>query len=146
MFETILVATDGSSLSEKAIHAAIETAKKNAGKVIGISVAYPYPHPRPTAGAGIFDYGKIYEDDMRDQARLHVQKIADAARALDVPCETFTPQSLNPAEEIIDAANKHGCDVIFMASHGRKGLSKLFVGSETQKVLAQCTIPVLVFR
>lgn len=94
----------------------------------------------------MFDYGKAYEAEMRKEAQQNVQRIADAANAANVPCETLTPQSLDPYEEIVNAAQKHGCDVIFMASHGRKGLSRLFAGSQTQKVLAHSTIPVLVIR
>lgn len=146
MFKTILVPTDGSSLSEKAINTAVEAAKQTGGKIIGISVAYPHTRNRPTPGSPIPDYSQAYEADMREHARQNVQKVADAAKAANIPCETLTPQSLDPCQEIIDAAQKYGCDVIFMASHGRKGLSKLFLGSETQRVLAYSTIPVLVFR
>lgn len=146
MFKTILVPTDRSPLSEKAVDAAVEVAKQNDGRIVGIAVAYPHTGGRPTEGSPILDYSKAYEEDMRQRAQQHVQKIARAARAMNVPCETLTPQSLDPAQEIIDAAQKFGCDVIFMASHGRKGLSKLFLGSETQRVLAGSTIPVLVIR
>lgn len=88
----------------------------------------------------------IYEESMRELAQRHVNKIADAANSADVRCEALVAQSFTPYEEIINAANKFGCDVIFKASHGRKGLSKSLVGSETQKVLAHTAIPVLVFR
>jgi nucleotide-binding universal stress UspA family protein len=144
LFQTILVPTDGSPLSDKAIDAAIEFAKTIGGKIIGLSVAEPYPFPLLVAGPVIDP--AVFEENMRELARQHVQKIADAANNADVRCETLIAQSFNPHEEIINTAKKFGCDIIFMASHGRKGLNNLFVGSETQKVLAHSTIPVLVFR
>jgi len=72
--------------------------------------------------------------------------VADAAKQAGVACETVTAQSFNPYEEIIEVAKKYQCDAIFMASHGRRGLNRLFLGSETQKVLAHSDIPVLVLR
>ncbi len=145
MFKTILVPTDGSPLSDKAINAALEFAQISGSKIIGLSVAEPYPFTPLYQDAGAAD-GTIYEEKMREVAQLHVQKIVDAAKEAHVPCETIVTQSFSPYEEILTAAKKFGCDVIFMASHGRKGLNKLFVGSETQKVLAHTTLPVLVFR
>ncbi|MEO6353821.1 MAG: universal stress protein [Oxalobacteraceae bacterium] len=145
MFKTILVPTDGSPLADQAIKAAIEFAQSNGGKIVGLSVADPYPYSPLTDGSVAVDAGS-YEAKMREMAQTHVQKIADAAQAANVTCETCVRQSFNPYEEIISVAKEYQCDVIFMASHGRKGLSRLFVGSETQKVLAHSSIPVLVFR
>jgi len=145
MFKKILVPTDGSPLSEKAITAAVEFARQTDGRIFGLSVAEPYPFT-PLSEPAFTPDGNIYEAKMRELAQLHVQKIADAAQAAQVPCETTIALSFSPYEEIVKVANNSGCDVIFMASHGRKGLNKLFVGSETQKVLAHSTIPVMVFR
>ena len=145
MFKTILVPTDGSHLSDKAIDAAIEFAKINGSKIIGLSVAEPYPFS-PLAESTVAAESATYEQKMQELAQLHVQKIADLALTSNVPFETATALSFSPYEEIIKAAKKFNCDVVFMASHGRKGLNKLFLGSETQKVLAHSTIPVLVFR
>ncbi|MGZ3241116.1 MAG: universal stress protein, partial [Burkholderiaceae bacterium] len=75
-----------------------------------------------------------------------VDKVALVAKEAKVPCETCVALSFSPYEEIIRTAKKYECDAVFMASHGRKGLNKLFLGSETQKVLAHSTIPVLVYR
>jgi nucleotide-binding universal stress UspA family protein len=144
LFQTILAPNDGSSLSDKAIDAAIEFAKTLGGKIIGLSVAEPYPFPLLVAGPVIDPVA--YEENMQELARQHVQKIAVAANNADGQCETLIAQSFSPYEEIINTAKKFGCDIIFMASHGRKGSGNLFVGSETQKVLAHSTIPVLVFR
>ena len=145
MFKTILIPTDGSALSAKAINAAIEFAKFSGAKIIGLSVAEPYPFA-PLAESSMVSDPALYEENMRALAQRHVDDIVKAANIADVRCETLITQSFNPFEEIVKAANNFGCDVIFMASHGRKGLSRLFVGSETQKVLAHTSIPVLVFR
>ena len=88
----------------------------------------------------------MYEENVRALAEQHVQRIAAAAHAAGVTCETTTVLSFAPDEEIVTAAKKYGCDVIFMASHGRSGLSRLFLGSKTQKVLAHSPVPVLVLR
>ena len=145
MFNMILVPTDGSSLSDKAIQAAVEFAKMTGGKIVSISVAEPYPYMSLAEGTVAPDLD-LFEKRMEKIAEMNVQKVADAAAAANVPCKAYTAASFSPYQAIIDAAMEHHCDVIFMASHGRKGLNKLFVGSETQKVLAHSTIPVMVFR
>lgn len=145
MFKTILVPTDGSDLSEKAVQGAIELAKLAGGRIIAISVAEPYPFTPSVEGAFAPDLN-LYEKQMQKYAEMHVQKVAETAAKAGVPCETHVAQSFNPYEEIVRAAARYQCDVILMASHGRKGLNKLFIGSETQKVLAHSAIPVMVFR
>ena len=145
MFNTILVPTDGSDLSDKAIHAAVDFAKVNNSRIIGLSVREPYPFSPLMEGGALVD-ARAFEDDMRARTLANVQKVADRAAQQGVACTTHVTESNNPYEEIIRVANEHMCDIIFMASHGRKGLSRLFLGSETQKVLAHTSIPVLVFR
>lgn len=146
MFKTILLPTDGSELSEKAISTAVEFAQLCSGaKIYGISVAEPYPFT-PLAESAMAIDPTVYEENVRNLAQQHVDKIAAAAAAAGVACEVTVVLSFSPDEEIIAAAKKFGCDVIFMASHGRSGLSRLFLGSKTQKVLAHSTIPVLVLR
>lgn len=145
MFNTILVPTDGSSLSDKAVDAAVKFAKMTGGKIVSISVAEPYPYMSLAEGTVAPDLD-LFETQMQKIAEMNVQKVADAAAAANVPCKAYTAASFSPYQAIIDAAMENQCDVIFMASHGRKGLNKLFVGSETQKVLAHSTIPVMVFR
>jgi nucleotide-binding universal stress UspA family protein len=80
------------------------------------------------------------------QAKQYVDAVAQVAAAAGVPCATATAVSAAPHEAIIDAARDHQCEVIFMASHGRRGLSRLIAGSVTQNVLAYSAVPVLVFR
>lgn len=145
MFKSILVPTDGSPLADKAIDAAIEFARANGARIVGLSVAEPYRFA-PLAESSMTLDPELYEMNMRELAQQHVQRILDAANKANVQCETVVKQSFSPYEEIIDIAEKYNCDVIFMASHGRKGLNRLFAGSETQRVLAHSTIPVLVLR
>ncbi len=145
MFKTILVPTDGSDLSDKAITMAVDYARHCGARLVGISVAEPYPFS-PLAESAMAIDPVLYEDNMKALSTQHLQKISDAAAAAGVPCETKISLSFNPDEEIIKAAQEHGCDAIFMSSHGRSGLSRVFLGSKTQKVLAHSTIPVLVLR
>jgi nucleotide-binding universal stress UspA family protein len=145
MFKTILLPTDGSDLSRKAIDTAIEYAQLSGAKIYGISVAEPYPFT-PLAESAMSIDPSVYEENVCNLARQHVSKIVDAAQIAGVACEVSIVLSFSPDEEIINAARKFNCDAIFMASHGRSGLSRLFLGSKTQKVLAHSTIPVLVLR
>ncbi|NQE50167.1 universal stress protein [Herbaspirillum rubrisubalbicans] len=145
MFKTILVPTDGSERSDKAIATAVDYAKNSGARLIGITVAEPYPFS-PLAESSMAIDPALYEENVKTLANQYIKKIADAAAAAGVPCQTEVVMSFNPDEEIIKAAQFHSCDAIFMASHGRSGLSRIFLGSKTQKVLTHSTIPVLVLR
>ncbi|MDB5841582.1 MAG: universal stress protein [Herminiimonas sp.] len=145
MFKTILVPTDGSPLAEKAAAAAIQFAKEGGAKIIAISVAEPHPSPL-LSDSEFFGSTHPSSTTAHDLAKEFVQKLADAARIENVPCETIAIHSVRPDEEIIKAAKKYNSDLIFMGSHGHKGLTGLFVGSVTQKVLAHSPVPVLVYR
>lgn len=145
MFRTILVPTDGSELSDKPVTAAIEYAQALGSKIVALTVAEPYPFAPLYQSTNVSD-ATAYEDRTREAAQARVGRVTDAARAVGVECESVVAQSFSPSQEILAAAKKFGCDAIFMASHGRKGLNKLFLGSETQKVLAHTELPVMVFR
>lgn len=145
MFNTILLATDGSNLSDRAGEAALTFAKDNGSKVVCLSVAeiHPYfPAPGVVAGDGI----GLLADAIQAYAEDNVKKIAAKAGHIGVQCEIYTVPGWNVHDEIINAAKAYKCDLIFMASHGRKGLDKLLIGSETQKVLTYSEIPVLVYK
>lgn len=144
MFKTILLASDGCDLSNQAVQAAVEFAKSNGSKIIGLSVAEVYSYfPIRTMG-GAEDL-RLLTDAVEQKAEENVQKIADLAKQAGVACEVYSPKGWC-AQEIVKTAEQHHCDVIFMASHGRKGVSKLLLGSETQKVLAYSRIPVIVYK
>ncbi|HYD94460.1 MAG TPA: universal stress protein [Noviherbaspirillum sp.] len=145
MFKTILVPTDGSPLADQAINAAVQCARETGGRVIGLSVAEPYPFT-PLSASTFSEERALYDERAREVAQEHVRKIEAAAHVLGVPCKALVTQSFSPSDEIVETAERLGCDAIFMASHGRKGLGRLFIGSETQKVLAATAIPVMVFR
>lgn len=145
MFKTILVPTDGSALSDKAIQAAVKLAKSCGASLVGLSVAEPFPFPPHAEAAAILDI-QGYRDEMDAIAKQRLQAIADAAASQGVRFVGHVVESALPYEEIIRVATESQCDLILMASHGRKGLGALLIGSETQKVLAHSTIPVLVYR
>lgn len=145
MLKKILVPTDGSPRSDRAAQAAIELAKQLKGSILVLSVAEPYPFP-PISESPYIGGSEAYEQRALELAKEHVAKVAAAAAAAGVPCETLVTHALNPNEEITDAAESHHCDAIFMATHGRKGVNRLFAGSETQKVIAHAKVPVMVFQ
>lgn len=145
MFKNILLPTDGSPLSEKATTIAVQFAQIHGARIIAISVAQPFPFVPMAEGAVIPD-AEVFETQISSAARTHLDKVALACGGAGVPFEGIVTSSPSPYEEIVAAAEKHNCDIILMASHGRKGLNKLFLGSETQKVLAHTHLPVLVLR
>ena len=145
MFRHLLVPTDGSPLSAKAAQAAVNFAKEVGARLTALSVAEPFPYSALSESAFLPDQVR-FEKQMQDHARRYVDDVAELAAASGVPCDTRVALSFSPYEEIVRTAEELGCDAVFMASHGRKGLNRLFVGSETQKVLAHTTLPVMVFR
>jgi len=145
MFKNILLPTDGSSLSEKATAIAVNFARIHGARIVSVCVAQPFPFVPMGDGAVIPD-AEVFDTQMTGAARASVEKVAAACAAAGVPFEGVIANSASPYEEIIAAADKYNCDIILMASHGRKGLNKLFLGSETQKVLAHTELPVLVLR
>lgn len=146
MFKSILVPTDGSPLAETVFAPAIAAAKTAGGRIVGISVARPATRARPTPGAAIPDYAPLHLEQKRALAREHVQRLGDACAQEGVPCEILTPTSDDPGAEIAAAARRCGCNVIFIASHGRSGFSKFLLGSEAQRVLALSPVPVTIFN
>lgn len=145
MFKTILVPTDGSELAEKAARAAIELAGELHGKVVTVSVAEPYPYS-PFMDEPLSVKAKEYEDKAVADAQSHMNRLKKLADEHHVTLETVVAQSFDPYKEIIDTAEKHHCDAIFMASHGHTGLSKMLHSNQTEKVLAHTEIPVTVFH
>ena len=144
MFTRILVPTDGSDLSNKAIAAAIDLAKTLKATVVGMTTLEPYSY------SNLSEYRPETLDDyesLMDQfGAERLGRIADAAAQAGVPVETVSVKSFSPYEAIIDTAKAKGCDLIIMASHGRRGLNAVLLGSETQKVLTHTSIPVMVYR
>ena len=145
MFQKILVPTDGSPLSQRAVKAAIEFAAATGATVVGLSVAQLYPFMLMPEAGSMVDLS-VYEDVQDQAAQQHIRQLDEQAKAAQVRCEVLASRGIHPYEEIIATAIARQCDLIWMASHGRKGLDKLLLGSETQRVLAHSSIPVLVYR
>ena len=145
MFKKILVPTDGSPVSEKSAKAAIEFAAATGASVVALSVAQLYPYMlMPEAGAMV-DLS-AYEEAQDQTAQKHVDTVNKMAADAKVTCEAIATRGVHPYEEILATASDKHCDAIWIASHGRRGLDKLLLGSETQRVLAHAAIPVLVYR
>ncbi|PTD97234.1 universal stress protein [Pseudothauera lacus] len=147
MFKHLLVPTDGSQLSESTVARAVSFARE-AGARITFFYAQP-DFPLPIYGEGALIDPTTPEQFARSAAE-EATRILDRAKATadaaGVSADTDTLVNEVPYQAIIEAADRHGCDLIFMASHGRRGIAGLLLGSETQKVLTHSTTPVLVYR
>ena len=133
MFKHILIPTDGSELSGKAVQSGVALAKSVGAKVTGITVTVPsqvFSDASPATAAG----------------EKYLGQIKDAAAAAGVHCNVIHAEHEQPYQAIIDATKRNGCDLVVMASHGRRGVSAFMLGSETVKLLTHSTIPVLVYR
>jgi nucleotide-binding universal stress UspA family protein len=145
MYKHILIPTDGSLLSEDAVRQGIALARSLGAKITVITVS-------PTFHTFAFDPGMVtdtpqeYQRECEALAAKTLGAAEEAANAASVPSRALHVVHDHPYAAIIEAAQKNQCDLIFMASHGRKGVSALILGSETTKVLTHSKIPVLVCR
>jgi nucleotide-binding universal stress UspA family protein len=146
MFKHILMPTDGSDHSEKAIERGIELAKLCGARVTGMHVVPDYR--LAIAYEGAFDpvTHEKAEEEVRARAASFLDFVQRAATAAGVPCETLVATNDHPYDAIVNTANERGCDLIVMTSRYRKGLAKLIMGSESTRVLHRASIPVLMFR
>ncbi len=147
MFKRLLVPTDGSKLSQDAVARAVGFAQEAGAHLVFF---HAEPEMLPAAvGLGAITGNHLPPDwktRLDNSAREIVDAAAAVARQAGVSCDTVVKVGNRPAELIIEAAQEHGCDLVFMASHGRRGVSALLLGSETHKVLTHSKIPVLVYR
>jgi nucleotide-binding universal stress UspA family protein len=151
MFKHILLPTDGSELSNKAVRQAIEVARVHGAKITAVTVVrechlYISEEGGRTVAEDVETLEKRLEAAEAARAKKILDEVQRFATEADVQCDTVAPISHVPYEAIIKQAEKSGCDLIVMASHGRRGLQALLLGSETVKVLTHSTIPVLVCR
>jgi len=147
MYKHILVPTDGSELSDKAINAAIDFARETGARVTGFTAVPEYHVPGNAELIGRRAVSmEQHEQDSRRLAQEILGRVAERARFAGIEFDTDYVLSDRPYEAIVQAAERHGCDLIFMASHGRRGISALVHGSETREVLTHSAIPTLVFR
>lgn len=147
MYKRILVATDGSELSQKAVDNALTLASQLGAEVVALKVVAHYPQSYFEGSAPI-DMKAVGEIETKwlEAAKKVVQAVQFAGEAIGVKVRAETATSDMVSETVIATALKHDCDLIVMASHGRKGLKRLLLGSETQHVLTHSHIPVLVLR
>lgn len=145
MYKKILLPTDGSDLSNHAIDKAILLAAELGAEIIGLTVTEPF-HYVSVDTASISDTPESYDADMQEVAKKRLQRIRIKCDELDVDCLLIHKESMHPYEGIVTTAEESKCDIIFMASHGRRGISSLLLGSEVNKVLTHTKIPVLVYR
>jgi len=147
MFRNILVPTDGSVLSRKAIKRAVQLAKEQKGRVTGYYVG---PAWKPRLRDDSIAYRMVSPDEHAASVKKTATRILQAVRTeaakAGVPCTTGFSTDDFPYVRIVEAASRNGCDLILMATHGRRGISRLLLGSETSKVLAHSKVPVLVCR
>jgi nucleotide-binding universal stress UspA family protein len=145
MFKHILIPIDGSDLSRKALLYGVEIAREAKAKVTALTVRPPY---------AIGSMDMIGAIGSQDEFEAETQRYADyaltqakmAGEAAGIAVETIQDVGDQPYRAIIDCAKANGCDLIVMASHGRRGVAALLIGSETVKVLTHSHVPVLVFR
>lgn len=147
MFKHILVPTDGSDLSRQTAERAISFAKEAGARLTAFFAMPEYPVAYFGEGALIDPTTpEAFAELVEQQADRYLGEIQAMCEQAGVEISLLKETSDIPYEAIIDAANKQGCDLIFMASHGRKGLGGFLLGSETNKVLTHSKIPVLVYR
>jgi nucleotide-binding universal stress UspA family protein len=147
MYKRILVATDGSALSKKAVSHALELAQLSGAELIALKVTPRYPQNYFDGGLVLppDDVSKI-EKQWATQAQAELEKIVKSAKSKGVNAKPVVMKSDIVSDAIIAAAKKNKCELIVMSSHGRKGIKRLLLGSETQQVLTHSHIPVLVLR
>ncbi len=145
MYKRILIASDGSQASQRAILAGVDFARELGAEVVGLSVT-PRFHVLSTHSEMLEDTPEQFAANSAEQARRILADVEDAAREAGVGYRAEHAVDDDPSAAIVDTAGRLGCDLIAMASQGRRGLKGLLLGSETQKVLVHSTIPVLVHR
>jgi nucleotide-binding universal stress UspA family protein len=129
MYQHLLIATDGSELAQKAVEQGLALASALNGTATAVTVTEPGNSVVP-----------------EENAERILSRFRDAAEMAGVPCDTLHVKNQCPADGIIDAAKLQGCDLIVMASHGRRGFAKFLLGSQANRVVTQSTIPVLICR
>lgn len=148
MYKNILIPTDGSELADKAVKAGVDYAREVGARVMLFTAMPEYQPPGESQLMARHKTVSMAEHERRSRKAAHeiLDKAADHARAAGMEWDTHYALSNTPYEAIIEAAKRFSCDAIFMASHGRKGLSKLLHGSQTFEVLTHSDIPTLVVR
>ena len=145
MFKHILIATDGSQLSETAAFSAVQLAKSLSARLTAVTSSTPF-HVLAIDAVMLTETEEVYMKNCKQQAEKYLRVIEAAAKSSGLSFEGIHVFHDHPYAAIIETANTKGCDLICMASHGRLGVTALVLGSETMKVLTHSKIPVLVWR
>lgn len=144
MYKRILVPTDGSERSVKAVEGAARFAKPLGATLVIMTVVEPYSY------TNLAEYRpesiEQYDERVTAEAEERLEAAKEIADGIGVENRVVMTKSFSPAEAIVEQAEKNGCDLIVMASHGRKGIAAVLLGSETQKVLTHSHFPVMVYR
>ena len=147
MFKHILVPTDGSGFSNKAVAVAAQLAHALRAKLLLLHVRSPIESPHHVEGGALSHLGgKVMMEEIEDEERRLLDAALAVAAADGVKAETAFVAGYSPYDAIIRIAREQQCDLIVMASHGRRGIAGFLIGSETQKLLTHTTIPVLIVR
>ena len=145
MYKRILLPTDGSETSRRAVQAGVEFARGIGAEIVGLHVTPPF-HLLTANSQMLEDTPEQYAADCSQRARRVLTDVESVARAAGITFRLEHVSSNAPHEAIIETAKRLRCDLIMMASHGRHGVKGLLLGSETQKVLGHSAMPVLVHR
>ncbi|MDO9436635.1 universal stress protein [Hydrogenophaga sp.] len=147
MYKRILIATDGSKLSQQAVEHGIQLADLTGAEVIALKVIPSYPQSYFEGGVALAaDEVLRIEKQWQEEALVSVNAVKSAGQLLEVKVKPLTVKSDLISEAIIATAKRNKCDLIVMASHGRRGIKRMLLGSETQQVLTHSHIPVLILR
>jgi nucleotide-binding universal stress UspA family protein len=149
MFKNLLIATDGSELADKAIKAGLELARLNGAQVTILTATDPVSTGIGSGGFGTIDAGPIVarlEEGYAAEAANLLASARHKAQEAGITAETVHMPRHRPAEGILETAEKTGCDLIVMGSHGRRGLGRLLLGSQAAEVLARAKVPVLIIK
>jgi nucleotide-binding universal stress UspA family protein len=149
MYKHILISTDGSDVAQKGVDHGLSLAKSLGAKVTVITVTEPFPFHASTAGAGWVPLPEDisgYEEGQKKAADKLLATVREAAAKIEVAADGLHVPDARPAEAIVETATTEGCSLIVMAPHGRRGLGRLLLGSQTAEVLAHSPVPVLVVR
>lgn len=144
MYKRILVPTDGSEITAKAVETAVTMARAFGATLLTLAVKEPFPYSAITEMQPIPP--QEFFDAQERIAVKHLDQVKAACAAAGVECIASAVEAVHPWEAIIDFGNEQGADLIVMASHGRRGVAALLLGSETQKVLTHAELPVLVVK
>ena len=144
MYQHILIATDGSNLAQKAVEMGLSLAKTHKARVTAITASEPWSIARTSDGAAAVPFD-AYEQAAASEAKKILASVGKLANKLDVECATAHVKE-HPADAILQAAHSRGCDLIVMASNGRRGISRLMLGSQAARVLTHSAVPVLICK